>query len=324
MAPENHYYYNEETCEFHPVQYSKTERIAYNLSIWLITGAIMAGLGIMFLSKYMGSPAELALKAENEILYQQLEATKTTILQLDDELKTIAKIDNELYRSVLGMEELSYDEREAGIGGADAYSHFDLYSEPTSKVLKWTAEKLDNLERRIKIQRISFEELKSTYNANQESLKYLPAIKPTAGIVISGYGLRDHPILKYRRKHNGLDFRADVGTPVYATADGVIKSAGVKGNLGRTVVIDHGYGYETVYAHLSSFPKEIKAGAKVTRGQNIAFSGNTGLSEGPHLHYEVYLNGQSVDPLNYLFADISPEEYLMYTEIVEKNTKSMD
>ncbi len=324
MALENHYYYNEETCEFMPVQYSKAERIVYNFSIWLITGVILAGVGIMLLSKYFGSPAELALKAENELLYSQLEATKSTITKLDEELKAIAETDNELYRSVLGMEDISYDERAAGIGGADTYSDFDLYSEPTSKILRWTAEKLDNLERRIQIQKLSFEELKDAYNTNKESLKHLPAIKPTAGIITSGFGLRDHPVLGFKRKHNGLDFRADVGTPVYATADGSIRYAGIKGNLGRVVIVEHGYGYETVYAHLSSYPKEIKVGAKVIRGQNIAFSGDTGMSKGPHLHYEVYFNGQPVDPLNYLFADISPEEYLMYMEVVERNTESMD
>ncbi|MFA5667627.1 MAG: peptidoglycan DD-metalloendopeptidase family protein [Balneolaceae bacterium] len=324
MALKNHYYYDNESCEFLPVEYSRTEQVVYNMAIWIITGVILAGLGIIFLSNYVGTPSELALKAENEVLYNQLAATKSSIIKLDQQLKTIAQTDNEIYRSVLGMEDISYDEREAGIGGADAYTQFDSHSEPTAELLKWTAEKVDNLERRISIQKLSFEELKEAYNSNREALRHLPAIKPTAGVIISGYGMRDHPILMYKRMHNGTDFRADIGSPVYSTADGTIHYTGLRGNLGRVIIIDHGYGYETMYAHLSSVAKGVKKGTKVTRGDLIAYSGNSGLTEGPHLHYEIFLNKKTIDPINYLFADISPEEFKMYQEIAEKNTKSMD
>ncbi len=324
MPLKNHYYYDEDSCEFLPIEYSRSEQVVYNLSIWILTGVVLASLGIIFLSNYAATPAELKLKAENEVLFKQLESTKSSIITLDEQLKLIATTDNELYRSVLGMEEISKDEREAGVGGADAYSKFDSFSESTSDLLKWTAEKVDNLERRISIQKLSFEELKSAYNTNRDVLKHLPAIKPAGGTIISGYGMRDHPILMYKRMHNGTDFRADIGTPVYSTADGVVKFTGLRGNLGRVIIIDHGYGYETLYAHLSSYPKNIKKGVKLNRGQLIAYSGNSGLTEGPHLHYEIYLNGRTVDPINYLFADISPEEFKMYQEIAEKNTKSMD
>lgn len=324
MPLHNHYYYDEDSCEFIPIEYSRTEQVVYNLSIWLLTGVILSGIGLTLLSNYVGTPAELALKAENEALYSQLEETKESIIQLDNQLQEIAQTDNEVYRSVLGLNPISYDERQAGIGGADSYQEFDSFSESTSELLKWTASKLDNLERRIGIQKLSFEELKKAYNENAEKLRHLPAIKPTKGIIISGFGMRDHPILMYSRMHDGLDFRAEIGSNVFATADGTVRYAGLRGNLGRIVVIDHGYGYETLYAHLSSIPKEIRSGTKVTRGQLIAYSGNSGLTQGPHLHYEVHYNRISVDPINYLFADISPEEYLMYKEIAETNTKSMD
>ncbi len=324
MPLNNHYYYDEDSCEFIPIEYSRTEQVVYNLSIWLLTGVILSGIGLTLLSNYVGTPSELALKAENEALYSQLEETRESILELDNQLQEIARTDNEVYRSVLGMDQISYDERQAGIGGADSYLEFDNFSESTSELLKWTASRLDNLERRIGIQKLSFEELKKAYNENAEKLRHLPAIKPTKGIIISGFGMRDHPILMYSRMHDGLDFRAEIGSSVFATADGTVRYAGLRGNLGRIVVIDHGYGYETLYAHLSSIPREIRAGTKVTRGQLIAYSGNSGLTQGPHLHYEVHHNKISVDPINYLFADISPEEYLMYKEIAETNTKSMD
>ena len=324
MPLKNHYYYDEQRCEFVPIEYSRTEQVVYNLSIWILTGVILSGLGIIFLSNYVGTPAELALKAENEILYTQLESTKESINRLDQQLQNIAETDNEVYRSVLGMDDISYDEREAGIGGADEFPEFNTYTESTSKLLKWTASKLSNLERRISIQKLSFEELKKAYNENSERLRHLPAIKPVSGIIISGFGMREHPILMYTRMHDAVDFRADIGTPVHTTADGTIKFSGLRGNLGRIVIVDHGYGYETLYAHLSSVPKGIRKGSKVERGQLIAYSGNSGLTQGPHLHYKITYNGKSVDPINYLFADISPEEYLMYQEIADTNTKSMD
>ncbi|SMO39309.1 M23 family metallopeptidase [Gracilimonas mengyeensis] len=324
MSIENHYYYDEENCEFVPIQYNQLEQVVYNLSIWILAGVILTGIGIIMLSTYVGTPAELALKAENEALYSQLESTKSSLNELDSQITEIAQKDNEMYRSLLGMEKISYDERKAGIGGSDPYAEFDVHSQPTSELLKWTANKVDNLERRIGIQQLSFEEIKSHYNANKEKMSHIPAIKPTAGLLLSGFGVRYHPILKYNRQHNGLDFRADVGDAVFTTGDGKIKFAGRKGTLGLVVIVDHGFGYETLYAHLSGFAKGIKKGATVNRGQQIGMAGDSGLSEGPHLHYEVHQNGNPINPIYYLFADTSPEEYAMFKEISENNKNSLD
>ena len=324
MSLKNHYYYDESSCEFIPITYNRKEQVIYNLAIWILTGVVFAGIGIILLSTKIGSPAELALQAENEALYAQLESTKEAITSLDQQLEDIAARDNEVYRSILGLDEITIEERQAGIGGTNPYEEFDIYEESTADLLKWTASRLDNLERKIGIQSLSFEEIKNQYNNNKEKLTHIPAIKPGSGILLSGYGLRYHPILQYSRPHNGVDFRADIGSPVYATGDGVVKYAGRKGNLGKIVVIDHGFGFETLYAHLSAFSPDIKSGTKVLRGQEIAKSGNTGLVEGPHLHYEVHLNKRAVDPLFYLFADTSPEEYMMFRQISETNTNSLD
>jgi murein DD-endopeptidase MepM/ murein hydrolase activator NlpD len=324
MSLKNHYYYDEANCEFVPIKYNRLEQVVYNLSIWILSGVVLTGIGIILLSSYVGTPAELALKAENEALYQQLENTRSSLLELDQQISEIAEKDNEVYRSVLGMNQISYDERQAGIGGSDPYNEFDVYSEPTSELLKWTASKIDNIERRIGIQKISFEEIKSQYNVNKEKMSHIPAIKPTAGILLSGFGVRYHPILKYNRRHNGLDFRADVGDPVFATGNAKVKYAGRKSTLGLIVILDHGHGYETLYAHLSGLADGIRSGVKVERGQQIAMAGDSGLSEGPHLHYEVHYKGKPVDPIYYLFADTSPEEYMMFKEISETNQNSLD
>ncbi len=324
MSLDNHYYYDEENCEFIPVRYNKAEQVIFNLSIWILTGVFLSGLGIIFLSNYVGTPAELALKAENEVLYNELESTKNSIVHLDEELKNIATQDNQIYRSVLGLEDISEDEREAGTGGAYPSPEFDVYNQNSEELLRWVSSKIDNLERRVSIQKLSFEELKRTYNENKAKLRHLPAIKPTEGILLSSFGMRDHPVLGYERLHAGADFRAEIGSEVFATADGKIKFTGLLGTLGRIVIIDHGYGYETVYAHLSSVPKKYRKGTEVKRGEMIAYSGNSGITEGPHLHYEVRLNGKRVNPINYIFADTSPEEYLEFRKIAETNTKSMD
>lgn len=324
MSIKNHYYYDESNCEFIPIEYNLKEQVIYNISVWILVGVVLAGIGITILSTRIGTPAELALKAENEILFEQLESTKGALIQLDTRLTDIADKDNEIYRSILGLEIIPADERLAGIGGTDQFQEFDIYDKSTAELLKWTAEKVDNLERKLSIQNLSLEEIKSRYNSNKEEMKHIPAIKPGSGILLSGFGPRYHPILQYTRPHNGLDFRADIGSPVFATGDGTVKYVGRNGNLGRVVTIDHGFGFETRYAHLSAYGKDIKVGTTVTRGQEIAKSGDSGLAEGPHLHYEIHLDGKPVNPIFYLFADTSPEEYAMFKQISETNMNSLD
>ncbi len=324
MAINNYYFYDDEKCAFVPIRYDSLERIVYTACVWILCGVVLSGVGISFLSFSVGTPSEIALKAENQELIQQLTNTQNSIAQLDAEVNQLAQADNEMYRSVLGMDPIPYDERKAGSGGADVYSDFDIYTEETADILKKTAEDLESIERSINIQKLSFEEIKGYYNNNQVKLKHIPAIKPVKGVILSGYGIRYHPILRYRRMHEGLDFRANVGDDVFATGDGVVKHAGLKGTYGRLLIIDHDYGYETYYGHLSSFAKGIKPGVKVKRGDRIAFSGESGRVEGPHLHYEVHQNEKPIDPINYLFADTTPEEYMMYKEIAETNYKSMD
>jgi len=324
MAYNNYYFYDEEDCKFVPVHYQGLERMAFTASLWILCGVVFAGVAIVSLSSFAGTPSEIALKAENQELVKQLKKTKSTIEGLDNKVSNLAETDNEIFRSMLGMDAISYDERKAGAGGADIYSNFDVYDEETSQILKWTANNLDNLERRINIQKTSFEEVKKYYNNNRNKMMHIPAIRPVKGIILSGFGMRYHPILKYRRMHEGVDFRAKVGTPVHATGDGIVKYAKRKGTFGRYLVIDHGFGLKSSYAHLSAFKKGIKPGTKVKRGEVVAFTGSSGLTEGPHLHYQVMKNGKPVDPLNYLFGDITPDEYAMYQEIAKNNPNSMD
>lgn len=324
MALENYFYYDEQNCEFVPLEYNSLERIVYTACVWILCGVVLSGVGISLLSSTVGTPAEIALKAENQELHRQMLSTQEQIENFDKELNEMAELDNEMYRTVLGMEPISYDEREAGTGGADIYSDFDIYSEETSKILRRTAQEVENLERGLNIQKASYEEIKEYYNDNKRKMQHVPAIKPTKGVLLSGFGNRYHPVLEIRRMHEGLDFRANTGDKIFSTGDGTVEFAGRKGTYGQLVVIDHGFGYETRYAHLSSIGDGIEPGATVERGDVIGQAGESGLTEGPHLHYEIRKDGSPVDPLNFLFADTTPDEYLEFKEIAETNERSLD
>jgi murein DD-endopeptidase MepM/ murein hydrolase activator NlpD len=287
-----------------------------------LTGITLASIGMIILSNFVGTPSELALSTENKILLERLEETKQSLTSLEQQLQELSQRDAEIYRSILGLDKEMDEEALLGVGGSNLYENYEIYSENAFEILSWTSQKIDELERQVNVQDLSLEEIKAQYNENRVALKNIPAIKPGSGILLSGFGMRRHPVLGYVRPHDGLDFRADIGSDVYATGDGEVIFAKRYGTFGRTLIIDHGFGYKTLYAHLSVYEDDIKVGAKVKRGQVIAKSGNTGLTEGPHLHYEVHFNDKPVDPLLYLFADISPEEYLLFKQIAESNNKS--
>lgn len=324
MAPNSYFFYDNERCELVPLEYGAKEKIVYNACLWIICGIVFAGIGITCLSKIAGTPAEIALKEENNVLLTQLSKTRKTINKIDIQMSHLAHTDNDIYRSVLGMKPISYDVRMAGVGGADIYSKFDAYDEKTSSMLKTTATDLASIQRRINIQKVSFEEIKNFYNKNKEKLAHLPVIRPVKGIILSGFGMRFHPVLHIWRMHEGIDLRAKVGTPVHATGDGIVTYAKRDGTYGRLLKINNGYGIETRFAHLSAYAKGIKPGVKVKRGEVVAYTGNTGITDGPHLHYEIRINGQAVNPLNYLFGDITPAEYNTFKKIAEENTRSLD
>ena len=322
MHIHNHYFYDKESCEFIPIEYNIYQQVVYNLSIWILTGITLASIGMIILSNFVGTPSELALSTENKILLERLEENKQSLTSLEQQLQELSQRDAEISRSILGLDKEMDEEALLGFGGSNLYENYEIYSENAFEILSWTSQKIDELERQVNVQDLSLEEIKAQYNENKVALKNIPAIKPGSGILLSGFGMRRHPVLGYVRPHDGLDFRADIGSDVYATGDGEVIFAKRYGTFGRTLIIDHGFGYKTLYAHLSVYEDDIKVGAKVKRGQVIAKSGNTGLTEGPHLHYEVHFNDKPVDPLLYLFADISPEEYLLFKQIAESNNKS--
>lgn len=324
MGLNKYFLYDEENSNFIPVERNPLDRFIYSACLWIIGGVLLCGLGTAVFSSFTGTPTAVALKAENQMLRQQLKQTKQTIQKFNNRLQALAQRDNQLYRAILGLKPISQDERTAGMGGAEIYSKFETFDRETAEILKWTAKHLEQLQYKINIQQNSYQRIKRAYKKNQKKFRHIPAIKPANGIITSGYGMRYHPILGYRTMHEGIDIGANMGDPVYATAKGVVEYARRMGTYGNLVIIDHGYGYKTYYAHLSAFAKNIEPGTVVKRGQVIGFVGSTGRSTGAHLHYEVHKNGETVNPMRYIFQGVTPSEYMEMKRRAEQSTKSMD
>jgi murein DD-endopeptidase MepM/ murein hydrolase activator NlpD len=311
MNQDQKYYYDPESCSF--VEIERTWR-DYAIHAAQIVGlaVILTGLATWAIDVYwVTTPEEQSLKVENRALERQLDRVSGRMSTLTSQLDTLAKRDERLYRRLFQMEPISDDVRQVGVGGSDPYKEFDRMGKDASSLLKKTAQKLDKIERQMSLQGASYEELTEIAKRRSERLVQLPAIRPANGPIVSGYGMRQHPVLKVRKMHSGVDFLVRRGTPVVATGDGSVRRATFSPAYGNFVEIRHPKAdYFTRYAHLSEIPDDIRRGVEVERGDTIGYSGNTGRSTGPHLHYEVHnQSGQTLDPMRFFVPDMSPESY---------------
>ncbi|TAK67636.1 MAG: M23 family peptidase [Bacteroidetes bacterium] len=248
------------------------------------------------------------LTNENQVLHQRLLALTQEMQQIEKSIQEISQSGDEL-RLKENLAALSSDEKQAGVGGTAPSASEEGISSELNTLLGSASSLIERLSSQVKVQQESYAEILRKKEYNEEFFKHLPAIKPMEGYYgKNDFGMRNHPVLGVMKFHEGVDIINDIGTPVYAPADGTVEFAGHSGGgYGVILLIKHGYGYETLFGHLS---KTIaKEGQKVKRGDLIARSGNTGLVSGPHLHYEVHLNGVLQNPLNYFFNDSSPQEY---------------
>lgn len=258
------------------------------------------------------------LKNENQRLQSGVNKLGNELAQLESSVDQLHQKDSDFYRSILDMDEISNGVWNGGTGGAA-----DIHSASQPEILREAEKRLARLSQKVQIQFNQYDVLYSELSSNEKRLQHTPAIKPVKGRLISGYGNRMHPILLKRRKHWGVDLQASTGTPVYATGDATVKFAGRRGNgYGIYIDLDHGYGYESKYAHLSKL--NVKRGQHVKRGDVIGYSGNTGLSKGPHLHYEIIKDGKKIDPIDYFYADLTPEEFVKLRQAAAADNESMD
>lgn len=318
-----YYIYNPTTRTYDRVYPTFRQRMVNFLKRLFVGMGLGAGSFILLIWIF-GSPSEKELRIENSRLLAQYNVLSRRLDEALGVMQGIQQRDDNLYRVVLQADPVADAVRKAGYGGTNRYE--ELMDMANSDLVVNTTQKMDMLNRQLYIQSKSFDEVVDLFKNHDEMLKCIPAIQPVANknlkYTASGYGMRIDPIYKTAKFHNGMDFSANIGTPVYATGDGVIKKAGWQSGYGKIIVVSHGFGYETWYAHLNKY--NVRVGQKVVRGEVIGEVGNTGKSTGPHLHYEVHLKGKVVNPVNYYFMDLSAEEYDQMIELAANQGKVFD
>ncbi len=309
MAKKKHnYQFNPETLSFERVENTAKSRLK-KVAIHTFTSSFIGFLMFLGVSAVIDSPEEIQLQNDLTSLELQYNLLDKKLDRVNGVLKDLAQRDNNLYRVIFQADPISDVVRNSTFDNNNRFE--ELAKTSTTNLLTSTSKKLDEIEKQLYIQINSYEEIEVLLKTNAEKLQYIPAIQPILNKdltrIASGYGWRMHPIYRIQKKHEGMDFTANTGTDIYATGNGKVIYSGWKQGYGNTVIIDHGFGYKTLYAHMSKI--KVKEGQEVRRADIIGLVGSTGVSSGPHLHYEVRLNDVPVNPLNYYFLDLSPEEY---------------
>ena len=293
--------------------------------LFLAGVAVFATLVLFVAYSFFDSPKE-------KILRRELAQMKFQYEVLDDRMDHVVAVMNDLqdrddniYRVIFESEPIPSAVRQAGFGGANRYAKLEGYQ--NSNILIATSEKLDKITSQLVVQSKSFDEVFEMSKNKAKFLSSMPAIQPMSNKDLrrlsSFFGYRMDPFYKVMKHHEGVDFSAPVGTDIYATGDGVVVDINLsKRGYGNNVKIDHGFGYHTFYAHCSKIL--VKRGQQIKRGQIIAKVGNTGKSTAPHLHYEVHKNNRPIDPINYFFSDITPEEYELMLERSQRPSQTLD
>ncbi len=290
---------------------------------------LMLGIGLgagsfLLLLFIFGSPSEKDLRTENARLQAQYNILSHRLNEALEVMKRLQQRDDNLYRFIMQADPVADGLRTASYGETNRYE--ELTDMANAELVVNTTQKMDLLARQIYVQSKSFDEVVDLCKQHDEMLTCIPAIQPVANKNLkqtaSGYGMRIDPIYKTLKFHSGMDFSANVGTPVYVTGNGKVVQAGWDGLYGKCIVIDHGFGYITRYAHLNKI--SVKVGQQVKRGETIGEVGSTGKSTGPHLHYEVHVKGQVVNPVNYYFMDLTADEYDRMVEMAANHGKVYD
>ena len=318
------YIYNPQTLDYEEYKPSVWKRLR-NFCFFILVAGIIGIVSVTIIENSIGTPKERMQAREIEFLQFQYEVLNNKIVKIDHVLDEMQDRDDNIYRMIFESDPIPSSVREAGYGGADRYFTLDGYD--NSAIVKATSKKIDILESQMNVQAKSFDEVYEMASNKAEMLKCIPAIMPVKDVeltrISSHFGHRTDPFYKIQKFHSGIDFAAPVGTKIYCTGDGVVEQV-VLGNsgYGNYIVVNHGYGYKTRYAHLKK--ALVKKGQKVSRGENIALMGNTGKSTAPHLHYEVIKNDKPINPVDFFFNDLTPEEYEQILELSEKPSMTMD
>jgi hypothetical protein len=322
------YVYNEHTLQYEEHKLSRKDKFRRSL---YFTSAVLTTAVLMFVLayQYFPTPKEKVMEDEKKRAEFYLGQLQSELKFLSETIESLHEKDNQINRMILGVKPIDDGLWNGGIGGHDKYKSLENFKE-TGKLIKENLEKVDELKIKIDIQKRSLDSLYKVAVVKEKKLASIPSIKPVKETslkkdvkFLSGFGMRIHPIHKLRRFHKGIDFTAPKGTDIQATGDGKVVSINKTGSgYGKHLMIDHGYGYKTLYAHMHSIG--IKEGAIVKKGQTIGKVGNTGSSTGDHLHYEVWLNGVAINPIDFCLDGLSAREYQELVKRAATDNQSLD
>lgn len=318
------YTYDSKTLSYKKISRNWKVRLK-EISLFALVSSAFGLVFYLVADLWFESPKERRMKRELDNMVLQYDLMNGKLDQLADVLGDIEKRDDEIYRTIFEAGPIPNELRTAGFGGANRYKNLEGFN--NSELLIDTRKKLDKIANRTYVQSKSFDDVVEMAREKEQMLASIPAIQPVANKdlkrMASGFGYRIHPIYKVRKMHWGMDFTAPTGTPIYATGDGkVTTQKNSRSGYGNHIIIDHGYGYETLYGHMSKV--EARRGQIVKRGDIIGYVGSTGRSTAPHLHYEVIKDGRKINPVNFYFNDLSPEEYDRVLETSSHSNQSFD
>jgi len=312
--------YNPETCKYEPVIVTG-KVFAKNVFVFLGISFFIGLCGLIYFNSKYPLWDETQLNVQNQALKTSWDILNEDLERTSGQLTILEQTDDHTYRAILDLEPLSASMREAGVGGREKVSARIAYP-----LIRTSFEKQEKIKNRLDIETQSMQLLKEELSKKEKMWASRPAIQPVSNKDLihlhTLFGLRLHPLLGYVRPHNGLDFTAPAGATIYSTGDGVVNTAQYSESLGNMVFVNHGYGFQTRYGHMTKFI--VKAGEKVKRGQVIGYVGNTGLSVSAHLHYEVLYDGNYINPINFFQRDLSNKEYEKLIELGGKATVSLD
>ncbi|MEA2105154.1 MAG: M23 family metallopeptidase [Bacteroidota bacterium] len=322
--PKIKYHFDSNTLTFKKVRLVRKQIIFRFLFFLIVTGSAALILNLLYTSFYPTPKVAMLVEDQNTIL-AKYDILNAKIAEIDHVIADIEHRDDYVYRTIFEMDPIPSTVREAGFGGVNRYVEFENLD--NAEILINTYKKLDILSKKLYVQTKSFDKVIEYARNKEKMLAAIPAIQPIAlkdfNRISDYFGSRKDPFTGKRTMHHGMDFTGPEGSDIFATGDGEIVEAGYSFyGYGNRVIIDHGYGYQTIYAHLKDI--KVKRGQKVTRGDVVGTLGNTGRSTGAHLHYEVRLNNRPVNPINYYFNDITPEEYDLMIATYSKRRTPMD
>ncbi|EAR00598.1 M23 family metallopeptidase [Maribacter sp. HTCC2170] len=320
------YYYDPDTLSYRKIEPKKSRRYR-NISFFVLGSFLFGLLSLILLlnTNLINTPRELSLQREAKNYELQFELLNRKMEQIEEVLANVEDRDNNIYRLYFEANPISEEQRRAGFGGINRYKALEGFN--NSEMVIETTKRLDIIKKQIAIQSKSLDEITKLAEEKEKLLAAIPAIQPINNEdltrMASGYGWRSDPFTKARKKHWGMDFTSPRGTPIYASGDGkVVRADNNASGYGKHIRIDHGYGYLSLYAHMSNY--NVKKGQKVKRGDLIGFVGNTGRSEAPHLHYEVWKDKERINPINFYYGSLTPEEFENMLKFANQENQSLD